>query len=96
MNMQQTSLSAYWNDVKPKLGEKQSKVFDAIEKTAPVNDRQLAEHLGWPINCVTNRRGELVKKLKVVEDRREIDPATGRQAIYWKPRLQQQEAEDTL
>lgn len=92
--MQQTSLTAYWNDVKPKLGEKQSKVLIAIEEIAPANDKQIAKHLGWPINCITGRRNELVKKKQIVEAYRAVD-ATGRKTIYWKPRLQQQEAEDT-
>ena len=82
-NITQTSMLA-WFEVKPKLGEKQANVLEALELKYPATDKMLAAYLGWPINCVTPRRNELVKKGKVVEARIDKD-ITGRKATYWKP-----------
>ena len=52
-----------WDLMRPKLGEKQAAVLAEFRKAdAGLADFELAERLNWPINCVTNRRGELVKK----------------------------------
>ena len=58
-------------------------VFIAICKLAPCNDRQIAEHLGWPINRVTPRRGELVEEGKIIQERKATDPATNRTVSWW-------------
>jgi hypothetical protein len=58
-NVQQTSLEAYWTVI-PTLGDKQSKVFEAIKQLQPCTDKEISLYLGWPINTCTPRRGELV------------------------------------
>ena len=58
-------------------------VYIAICKLAPCNDRQIAEHLRWPINRVTPRRGELVEDGKVIQERKAPDPATNRTVSWW-------------
>jgi hypothetical protein len=40
--------------------QRQRQVLDVIRRYGPITDKQIAERLGWPINCVTGRRGELV------------------------------------
>lgn len=59
--IQQTSLLAYL-EVKPNLGQRQNDVLNAIMFLGKCTDQQIMKHLGWPINCITNRRGELLKK----------------------------------
>lgn len=82
--MRQTSLLAY-KTIEHKLGPKQKTVLEALEEIAPATDKQLAEHLGWPINTVTPRRGELYKKGKVIEAYVQRD-TSGRPATFWKPK----------
>lgn len=59
-------------------------VLIAIRKLRMCNDRQLSEHLGWPINRITPRRGELVETGHVIEAQKSRDPRTGRTVSYWK------------
>lgn len=68
-------------------------VLEALEDIAPATNKMVAKHLGWEINSITPRMLELRSKMKVVEAYKGTD-ITGRKAIYWKPRLQKQEAED--
>lgn len=90
--MQQTSLLAY-REAKTRLSQTQAKVFNALEDLAPATNLMVAQHLGWGINSVTPRMLELRGKHKVVEAHRGKD-VTGRQAIYWKPRLARRDVED--
>lgn len=90
--MRQTSILAY-RQIENKLGPRQKLVLEALEEIAPANDKQLAEHLRWPINTVTPRRGELLKKQKIVEAYTGID-TSGRKAIYWKPKEAEYEYAD--
>ena len=59
-------------------------VFIAIRKLGICNDREITEYLGWKINCVTNRRGELVTKGLVVMAAKKLDPQTNRTVSYWE------------
>ena len=61
-------------------------VFIAIRKLGPCNDRELSEHLQWPINRITPRRGELMKKGLIVFDGKRKDPNTTTKVpvSYWK------------
>ena len=78
--MQMTSLSAY-SDVKKNLNRKQQNVYEAIEEIGPATNRQLAEHLGWPINSITPRVLELRQKSKVISCF--VAPDGGRNANWW-------------
>lgn len=82
--MQQTSILAY-TEVKPKLGQKQAEVLEAIEQIAPASNRMIARHLGWEINSVTPRVLELRVKGKVVQAYIGTE-RSGRKAIFWKPK----------
>lgn len=77
-----TSRSAY-HSVIPKLNEKQAAVLAVLEaSTVPLNDREIADKLGWTINRVTPRRGELCDMGKVV-DAGKRKGASGRDAYQW-------------
>ena len=60
-------------------------VYLAIRKLKHCNDRQIAQQIGWAINRVTPRRGELVQAGKVMPDGKGPDPETGRTVNYWRP-----------
>lgn len=80
----QTSMLAYFENVKPSLNKKQKLVLEALEEIQPANNKQIAEHLGWPINCVTGRCLELRKKQQVTIAYIAKD-LTGRKCTFWKP-----------
>lgn len=81
--MQQTSIQA-WESVRDSLGEKQMNVYKVLKYLKQANDKMIAKQLNWPINCVTNRRGELVIKKLVGVSFVGPDLYTGRNTIYWK------------
>lgn len=80
--VQDTSRSAY-HDIQPKLGERQQKVLEAIELHGPMTNNEIARVLGWPINTVTPRTNELVKKFMLMDYERRPCSVTGRRAIVW-------------
>ena len=81
-----TSLPAY-KEVLKNLGDKQRIVCESIralcEKSSMCTDRQIADNLGWPINRVTNRRGELVDAGLVI-DAGVFPNDDGRKVHFWK------------
>lgn len=72
------------------LTERQTQVMRAIDTLGECSDVEIAEHLGWPINCVTGRRGELVERNLVVRARLKEGPS-GRMVGVWRPKKQQLE-----
>ena len=84
MTMQNTSIQAYQNDVKPTLGQRQRAVMEALRYRPEFTNNELAEYLQWPINTVTPRIFELRAKGKVEESCRRADGVTGRKAIAWR------------
>lgn len=80
----QTSGVAYHEAPKESRDYCRQMVLITIRKMKVCNDRQIGEHLGWAINRVTPRRGELVEQGIIVLDRKAVDPATGRMTSYWK------------
>lgn len=58
-------------------------VLLAISKLKKCNDRQIAEYLGWQINRVTPRRGELLEQGEIVRYSKEVDPQTNRTVSWW-------------
>jgi hypothetical protein len=82
--MRGTSILAYKSLTKEHLGERQQEVLECIEENFPCSDKQIADYLGLPINCITPRRGELEKKKLIVQAFVGVN-SLGRRAIYWKP-----------
>lgn len=78
-----TSLEA-WHDAlfQETLGERQGEVLRYIMKNPGSTDMEIAAGLGWPINTVTPRRGELypilVRQAGVKENK------TGKRAMTWE------------
>jgi predicted transcriptional regulator len=60
MSVSGTSKEAYAK-LRDKLGDKQLKVFEAIDRLGVASNEAIADHLGWPINRVTGRVSELKK-----------------------------------
>lgn len=58
--MQQTSLRAY-SLIAPTLGRREKQVYECIKRLYDATDAEIAEHLRLPINCITPRRGALVR-----------------------------------
>lgn len=77
-----TSREAY-ESVKPNIGAAQTKVLNAIKEIQPCTDVQIGEYLGWAINRITNRRGELFKLMKI-EEAGIVKNDSGRKAMSWK------------
>jgi hypothetical protein len=75
---QQTSLFAFQNLTH--LGARQKAVYDTLR--TPMTDKQIAEKLGWEINCVCGRRNELVKMGMV--RKAGVVKQDGRSAILWE------------
>ena len=82
MPMRETSLLA-WDEVCGYLGPKQRDVLTVFaEHLIPLCDLQVAAILHWPINCVTPRRGELVRMGLLLDDgQREWQ---GRRRHFWR------------
>ena len=74
---------AAYEDLLPKLGNKQMVVYLAIQGMASTFF-ELEARLCWPINCITGRVKELVEK-KLVKDTglRRINPVTKKPGIVW-------------
>ncbi len=77
---QETSGMAF-DSIQDKISKKQKEVLRSLE-AGPKTNEEIAQWLGWPINTVTPRTGELVKKGLVIEHSRKIGK-TGRWAIRW-------------
>lgn len=84
MSVQDTSLQAYFGEVILTLGDRQKQVLAAFTKKEDFTNAELAEFLNWPINTVTPRTNELVKKQMVVEGDRRKCKVTGRMVIAWQ------------
>ncbi len=79
-----SSLQAYQRTPKSTRDFCRQQVFIAIRKLGVCNDKQIASYLGWEINKVTPRRGELVESGIIRLDRKDKDLNSGRTVSYWK------------
>jgi DNA-binding MarR family transcriptional regulator len=81
--MRQTSIFAYHSLTDKQINKRQHDVLSALREIEPATNRMVSEHSGIPINVVTPRCGELVRKGLVAEAYVNFD-ATGRRAIFWR------------
>jgi predicted ArsR family transcriptional regulator len=81
--MRQTSLLAYQSLTDDQINKRQRDVLDALRKIEPASNRMVSESSHIPINVVTPRMGELVRKGLVVKAYINFD-SNGRKAIFWK------------
>lgn len=84
--IQQTSLLAY-ESIQEELATSQMKVRDVLlilnQTVGGATDQELAKALGWSINRVTPRRGELYKKGVVRQGHARRCRVTGGLASEW-------------
>lgn len=66
------------------LPARQAEVLGALRELGEASDQEIAEHLGWTINRVTPRRGELEIRGLVMR-RRLKRGRTGRKVSVWAP-----------
>lgn len=64
--MHPNSLHAY-REIMPTLSPKRRAVFACVAEFGPATDTDIAKRLGWPINCVTGRVGELLASHHLIE-----------------------------
>lgn len=79
---QHTSAEAYTN-IQDDLGDRQRLVWDFLIKNGPHTNTEISEGLGLPINVITPRTNELVKKKFVFEHGTRKCHVTGRMAKVW-------------
>lgn len=82
--MRQTSIFAYHELTDKQVSKRKRQVLEGLKKLGTGTNRMIAEASGVPINVVTPRMGEMVVEGIVEEDHRDIDPGTGRKAIFWR------------
>jgi RNA binding exosome subunit len=93
-NLSQISLSNYFTSVEPKLTERESWVYEAIEELAPCTAEMVAEHYGVGVNVVSGRFTGLKKKRKIIkafEGRNNL----GNKVAYYQPKDMAREYDDT-
>lgn len=81
----ETSRDAY-HAIGPGLGRKQRVVLAFIRKYGPINNRELSERIGWPVNQITPRVLELREAGLVMGAGERRDEATGHRAERWTVR----------
>jgi transcription initiation factor IIE alpha subunit len=81
--IQYTSLEAYRVLTKEALGERQKLVFKALEMMGRASDKELSFALGWPINTITPRRGELEEMGLIECTGEQLDSNTQRHEMTW-------------
>lgn len=88
MTAAETSREAYHSIEPETLGRKQRAVYAFIAKYGPINNRELSELTGWPVNQITPRVLELRSPPLelVVSAGLRIDPITGKRAERWRVR----------
>jgi hypothetical protein len=82
--VQRTSVEAYFALTDKQIGDRQRIVLKAITELGPISDKQIAMILGWPINTVTPRRGELVEMGRVTCVGEQVDDKTNRREMIWE------------
>lgn len=65
------------------INDKQKQVLNAIAKLQPCSDLGISEFLGWPINRITPRRGEL-EKLGLINAFKKVVNINNRSVWQWK------------
>lgn len=82
--MRDTSLNAYYNYAKPTLGNRQKVVFEKLMERNNWTNSELAKSLGFGINQITPRVGELRKMELVEEAGKRICGVTGLRVHSWR------------
>ena len=83
--IQQTSLIAY-REIQPFLNKRCNQVLAIFEANPDLThtDKELSVLLHWPINCVTPRRGELVRDGLLEKAGTRRCPLTRKKCVTWR------------
>lgn len=81
--MQSTSITNYENIVS-ELGKRQKEVFEALKELEYATNNMIAQKVGLPIDSITGRTNELVKKGVVEQSHVSWCPIRKTKCIYWK------------
>ena len=80
--IQVTSLESFM-EILPELGELQGIVYNTIKSHPGLSNREIANIIGKPINCVTPRVKELRNMNLVVNIGIKFDKYTNRNVLIW-------------
>ena len=80
--VEQTSLEAF-ERVYPRIGERQLQVLESLTFVEAATDAMIGKAINLPINCITPRRNELVKKECIVALKIDSCPITRGKATFW-------------
>lgn len=82
--VQDTSIESY-RQIQSRLPAMQATAYRALATAGrPVCNKELSDHLGWPINSVTPTVFKLRERGLVVESHRAKYVPTNRRVIYWR------------
>ena len=82
--IQYTSLEAYRALTREALGERQRLVFKALQEMGQASNKELSFALGWPINTITPRRGEIEDMGLIQCVGEQLDEKTQRHEMVWE------------
>jgi len=88
---QYTSLASYFGEVLDTLGSRQKKVLEAFTQKENFTNTEVADFLQMPINTITPRTNELVKKGLLREACVRECKITSRKAKAWEIKPQHEE-----
>tara|TARA_R100001530_G_C4302453_1_gene150854 strand:- start:43 stop:297 length:255 start_codon:yes stop_codon:yes gene_type:complete len=77
--IKQHSLEA-WIDICTELGRRQKEVLEGVKRLKLCTRLDLSDHLNKPINSITPRVNELMRKNLLVESGSKINPSTNKRA----------------
>ena len=89
MNMQDTSLEAYFDKVLPNINRKQKAIltFFYNYKNCNYTNAEISDKIGWAINRVTPRVLELRHKGLLISSGRRMCTVTKNSAYAWRLKL---------
>ncbi len=87
-------MANYFASVEPKLTERESWVYEAIEELAPCTAEMVANHYGVGVNVVSGRFTGLKKKHKIVKAYEGMN-SLGNKVAFYQPRDMVREYDDT-
>jgi hypothetical protein len=79
----ETSIKAY-HDIYDELGARQQLVYDGFLGNGSCTNLEISHLMQIPINCVTPRTNELVKKGLIIEECKRECNISGRRSISWR------------
>lgn len=83
MSVRDTSIISFIQ-VKKNIGVKQTQILSAVRHLGEPTNLEMSTFLGWPINQITPRTNELVKKGLLAEAGKRPCHVSGRLALTWR------------